>query len=154
MIIVKDFTMKKSLVLFMLLFTAKTAFANPTAFPPFPPFGDISSFIIIGGALLVEVCLVTLFLFFFNMAVKPLFWALFLGNLLIYHVLFLPLLDSLPNTWTAELLIVIADGIMIKLICLCEIFQDIEFRGLKWKYAFIASFLGNLFSYAFGAVIL
>ena len=52
-----------------------------------------------------------------------------------------------------EILIVAADGIMIKVISLCEMFQEMDFKGLKWKYAFLIGMLGNSMSYYVGAVI-
>jgi hypothetical protein len=143
--------MKKFLVIFMILFSAKVAFANPVVFDP---IGSVSSIIVLGGAVIVEVCFVTLLLLFFSMSVKPLFLALFLGNRTNHFVVFLPLLNSLPSLWMAEALIVAADGILIKVISLCEVFQEMEFKGLKWKYAFLISLSGNSISYCVGAVML
>ena len=77
--------MKKFFVIFMVLFSAKVAFANPIIVDP---LGSISSVIVLGGAITVEACLVTLLLLFFNMSVKPLFLALFFGNLVLYFVVF------------------------------------------------------------------
>ena len=142
--------MKKTFIIFMVLFLAKVAFANPIVFDP---VGSISSIMVLGGAITVEVCLVTLLLLFFSMSVKPLFLALFISNLIIYFVVFLPVLNLLPNLWMAEVLIVAADGIMIKVISLGEMFQEQDFKGLKWKYAFLISMLGNLISYYVGAVM-
>jgi len=73
--------------------------------------------------------------------------ALFFGNLALYFVVFLPLLDLLPNLWMTEILIVAADGITIKLISLCEMFQEMDFKGLKWRYTFLVGMLGNSISY-------
>ena len=53
----------------------------------------------------------------------------------------------------AEVLIVAVDGIMIKGISLCEMFQEISFKGLKWKYAFLIGMLGNVISYYVGTVM-
>ncbi len=135
----------------MVLFSTKVAFANPVVFDP---IGGISSVMVLGSAVTVEVCLVTLLLLFFDMSVKPLFFALFFGNLVLYFVAFLPLLHSLPSLWMAEALIVAADGIMIKVVSLCEIFQGMDFKELKWKYAFLISMLGNSISYYVGAVMI
>jgi hypothetical protein len=146
----KSLKMKKFFVIFMVLFSAKVAFANPVIVDP---LGSISSVIVLGGAITVEACLATLLLLFFNMSVKPLFLALFFGNLVLYFMVFLPLLDLLPSLWMAEALIVAADGIMIKAISLCEMFQEMDFKGLKWKYAFLIGMLGNSVSYYVGAVI-
>ena len=143
--------MKKCFVLFIVLFSAKVAFANPVIFNPVE---SISSVMVLGSAITVEACLVTLLLLFFDMSVKPLFLALFFGNVVIYFVVFLPLIHSLPSLLMAEALIGVADGIMIKGISLCEMFQGLNFKQLKWKYAFLISMLGNSISYYIGAVTL
>jgi hypothetical protein len=142
--------MKKFFAIFLVLFSAKVAFANPVVFDP---IGSVGYFMVLGGAITVEVCLVTLLLLFFDMSVKPLFLALFLGNLVLYFAVFLPLLELLPSLWMAEVLIVAADGILIKVISLCELFQEMSFKGLKWKYAFLIGMLGNLISYYVGTVM-
>ena len=142
--------MKKYFVIFLVLFWAKAAFANPIIFDP---LGSISSVIVLGGAITVEACLAGLLLLFFSMSIKPLFLALFFGNLVLYFVVFMPLLDLLPSVWIAEVSIVVADGVMIKVISLCEIFQEMDFKGLKWKYAFLIGMLGNSISYCVGAVV-
>jgi len=142
--------MKKFFAIFLVLFSAKVAFANPVVFDP---IGSVGYFMVLGGAITAEVCLVTLLLLFFDMSVKPLFLALFLGNLVLYFAVFLPLLELLPSLWMAEVLIVAADGILIKVISLCELFQEASFKGLKWKYAFLIGMLGNLISYYVGTVM-
>jgi len=143
--------MKKYLVIFLVLFSTQAVFANPVVFDP---IGSISSIIVVGGAITVEACLVTLLLMFFSMSIKPSFFALFFGNLVLYFAVFLPLLDSLPSVWMSELFIVAADGVMIKVISRCEMFQEMDFKGLKWKYAFLIGALGNSLSYCVGAATL
>jgi len=140
--------MKKLFVIFIVLFSAKAAFANPS-----DPFGDAFSIAVVAGAIFVEASLAALLLMFFSMSIRPLFFALFFGNLAIYFVVFLPLLDSLPSLWMAEAFIVAADGIMIKVISMCEMFQEMEFEKLKWRYAFLVSMLGNSISYYVGAIM-
>jgi hypothetical protein len=142
--------MKKFLVIFVILFSAKVAFANPVVFDP---IGSISSIVVVCAAIIVEACLVTLLLLFFRMSVKQLFFALFFGNLVLYFVVFLPILNLLPSLWMAEILIVAADGIMIKVISLCEMFQEMDFKEVKWKYALLIATLGNSFSYCIGAAM-
>jgi len=142
--------MKKFLVIFMILFSTKVAFANPVIFDP---IGSMSSIVVVGGAIAVEACLVALLLLFFSMSVKPLFFALFFGNLILYFAIFLPVLNLLPSLWMAEVLIVAADGIMIKFISLCEMFQEMDFKGLKWKYVLPIATLGNSLSYCVGAAV-
>jgi len=77
--------MKKFFVIFIVLFSAKVAFANPVLVDP---LGSMFSVIVLGSAITVEACIVTLLLLFFNMSVKPLFLAVFLGNLVLYFVVF------------------------------------------------------------------
>jgi len=131
-------------------FLAKTALANPIIVDP---VSDISYVIVLGGAITVEACLVTLLLLFFNMSVKPLFWALFFGNFVLYFVVFLPLLDLLPSLWMTEAFIVAADGTMIKALSLHEVFQENDFKVLKWRYALLIGALGNSLSYCVGAAM-
>jgi hypothetical protein len=45
------------------------------------------------------------------------------------------------------------DGIVIKIICLYDTFQQETFKGLKWEYAFLIAAVGNIVSYYVGAVI-
>jgi len=142
--------MKKLFIIFLVLFFAKSAFANPVIFDP---IGSIGTVIVLGGAITVEVCLVTLLLLFFDMSVKPVFFALFFGNALLYFLVFLPLLEVLPSLWMSEVLIVAVDGILIKVISLCEMFWEMSFKGLKWKYAFLIGMLGNVMSYYVGVVM-
>jgi len=141
---------KKYVVIFMFLLLANVAFANPRiAFGPF----DVFAIFVLVGAIAAEACLVTLLLMFFGMSLKPLFFALFFGNLAIYFVIFLPLLEILLNLWMVEILIVVADGIMIKVISMCEMFQESDFKGLKWKYALLIAMLGNSLSFYLGEVV-
>ena len=142
---------KQFFVILVVLFFCEVAFANPIVFDP---LGSVASVLLLGGAVTVEACLVTLMLLFFNMPLKPLFFAVFLGNLAVYFALFLPLLDSSIDLWLLEALIVIVDGIMIKVISCFGVFQEADFKGLKWKWAFLAAILGNSVSYLIGAALL
>jgi hypothetical protein len=142
--------MKKFFIIFLVLFLTRVACANPIVIDPLSSFSYV---MVLGGAITVEACLVTLLLLFFDMSAKPLFFALFFGNLVLYFVLFMPLVDLLPNLWLAEVLIVAADGIMIKAISMFEMFQEPDFKGLKWIYAFLIGMLGNSLSYFVGAAM-
>ena len=141
--------MKKLFVIFLVLFFSKVAFANPVIVS----FGDIGSVIVLSAAFTVEACLVTLLLLFFGLSLKPLFFAIFFGNLVLYFVVFLPLLEFMPSLWMAEVLIVAVEGIMIKVISQCEMFWEMDFKGLKWKFTFLISMLGNVMSYYVGTVM-
>jgi hypothetical protein len=86
------------------------------------------------------------------MSPVPVFLILFAGNLGIYFVVFVPVLDAMISLLVAEMLIVGLEGTFIKLISLSEIFQLETFTQLKWKYAFIIAAVGNIVSYYVGAV--
>ena len=57
--------MKKLFIIFLVLFLAEAAFANPVIVDP---IGSIGSVMVLGGAITVEACLVTLLLLFFDMS--------------------------------------------------------------------------------------
>ena len=145
-----DSKIEKWIILFLLLYPANIAFANPAFFDPLT---DIPYIIALGSAIAVEVCLTVIILFFFDMSPKPVFFALYAGNLIAYFAVFLPLLDALSSLFVVEAIIVAVDGALIKLISLHETFQLDTFTKLKWKYAFIAAAIGNFVSYSVGAVI-
>ena len=136
----------------VILFFAEAAYGNPVIIIN-DPITSLSYVMVLGGAITVEACIVTLLLLFFDMSLKPLFWALFFGNLALYFVVFLPLLEFLPNLWMAEVLIVAADGAMIKGLSLHEIFQENDFKAVKWRYALPIAMLGNSLSYCVGAAM-
>lgn len=144
--------MKRFFFIFVILFFATAAYGNPVIIIG-DPIGSLSYVIVLGGAIVVEACIVTLLLLFFGMSLKPLFWALFFGNLALYFVVFLPLLEFLPSLWMAEVLIVAADGAMIKGLSMHGLFQENDFKGLKWRYALLIAMLGNSLSYCVGAVM-
>jgi hypothetical protein len=142
--------MKKYLIIFVLLFPAATAFANPIVV--FDPVYWIKSLSILGTILGLETFLVVTILFFCHMTVIPSLIAVFSGNLLIYFIIFQPLLSAIENVWICEIVIVVIEGILIKVISLFDVFQLEEFKGLKWVTAFICSAIGNAFSYFLGTL--
>ena len=141
---------EKWIILFFLLYPANVAFANPVFFDPIT---DVPYIMALGSAIAVEVCLTAIILLFFDMSPKPVFFALYAGNLAAYFAVFLPLLDALSSLLIVEAIIVAVDGALIKLISLHDTFHLDTFIKLKWKYAFIAAGIGNLVSYSVGAVI-
>jgi len=142
--------MRKWSILFLLLCSAGVAFANPIIIDP---IGGLAYVIVLGSAIGVEVAIITILLFFFDMSPAPVFIALFIGNLTVYFAVFLPLLDAVSNLWVAEGLIVALDGVLIKAISRYELFQLETFTQLKWEYAFLIAAVGNIVSYYVGAVI-
>ncbi|MFZ0035006.1 MAG: hypothetical protein WAK60_08485 [Sedimentisphaerales bacterium] len=143
--------MKKWVVLIALLFPATIAFANPTT--PFAQFNWIKSIILFGSCFGLEVLLTTTLLFFCHMAVVPLLIALFTGNIVMYFVIFQPVLSATGNVPASEAVIVAVEGAFIKMISSFGTFQLEDFKGLKWRTAFIIAAAGNLLSYYSGVVI-
>lgn len=142
--------MKKRAVLVFMLSLAGIVWANPVAGPI---VSDGGCLIVFMSASMVEVSITAILLFCFDLALKPVWMALFVGNMIIYYVLFLPLLETIPNLLIVEGLIVAADGILIKLVSLFDVFQTQSFKGFPWKYAFIIAAMGNFVSYYVGAVM-
>jgi hypothetical protein len=143
--------MKKWVILILLLFPATIAFANPTT--PFAQFGWIKSIILYVSCFGAEVLLVATILFFCHMAVVPLLIALFTGNIVMYFVIFQPVLLATGNVPASEAVIVAVEGAFIKMLSRFDTFQLEDFRGLKWRTALIIAAAGNLLSYYSGTVI-
>ena len=143
--------MKKWVVFIVLLFPATVAFANPVIMPD--PLNWVRFVIIFGSCFGSEVLLTTIILFFCHMAVVPLLIALFAGNMVMYFVIFQPVLSATGNVLASEAVIVAVEGAFIKMISSFDTFQLEDFKGLKWRTAFIIAVVGNLLSYYSGTVI-
>jgi len=142
--------MKKGLLLFLLICLSGAAFANPVIIDP---IGSTAFVAVLGSAMVVEASIIAILLLFFDMRIGPVFAALFAGNLALYFIVFLPLLDAAPSLWIPETVIVAIEGTFIKIISFYDTFQMDSFKSLKWKYAFIISAVGNIVSYYVGAVM-
>jgi len=143
--------MKKLVFFIALLFPATIAFANPTS-NPFP-MDWVKSVIFYGSCFGAEVLLVATILYFCHMAVLPLLIALFTGNIVMYFVIFQPVLSTTGNVPVSEAVIVTVEGAFIKMLSLFGIFQLEDFKRLKLRSALIIAALGNLLSYYSGIVI-
>ena len=144
--------MKKwAILLLFLLFPPAAVYANPVIV--FDPVSGISFVMVVGSMLLVESIIIAFILFFYHMELIPSFVAVYAGNILMYFFLFLPVLSSTDKVATAELVIVAAEGIYIKIISFFDTFQLNDFRGLKWRVALISAIVGNALSYYIGAVV-
>jgi len=143
--------MRKWVLLFLLLYPASVAFANPIIIPD--PMGGLAYVIVLGSAMGLEVSIMAILLFFLSMSPVPVFFALLAGNLAIYFVVFLPILDTNLSLLAAEIIIIGLDGTFIKLLSLSETFRMETFKLLKWRYAFIIAALGNTVSYYVGTVM-
>lgn len=143
--------MKKWAIFIVLLFPATVAFANPVIIPD--PSNWVRLVIVFGSSFGAEVLITTIILFFCHMAVVPLLIALFVGNLVMYFIIFQPALSVTENLLVAEVVIVAVEGAFIKMISSFDTFQLEDFKGLKWRTAFIIAVVGNLLSYSAGTVI-
>jgi hypothetical protein len=143
--------MRKWSVLFLLLCLTDVVRANPVIVPD--PLSLIGYVTVLASSITVEVSIVTLILIFFDMSIKPVWLGLFVGNLTIYFVLFLPLFHAISSLLVVEGLIVLADGTLIKIISLFDTFQEEAFKGLKWRYAFLVAAIGNISSYYVGTLM-
>ena len=87
------------------------------------------------------------------MSPKPLFFAIFLGNVAIYFGIFWSVYEIVENLLIAELIIVFMDAGFIKLLAGLDFFQLDSFRGMGWKVAVPVSIIGNALSYYVGTII-
>jgi hypothetical protein len=141
---------KKWIFFLILLYPATTVFANPTGID----LGTLAGIVIfLFPILALESFVVTDVLFLSRMAVVPSLFAIFIGNLVMYFIVFTPFLYESSNVPAAEFLIIIIEGIYIKAISRFSVFQMDNFNGLKWRTAFIASAVGNALSYYIGTLM-
>jgi len=143
--------MKKWLFLIVLTCLAGEVFANPIIV--YDPTRVIPYAIVVGSCLLVEACIAAFILFFFDLSPKPVAAVLFIGNLVIYFVLFRPLYERVDSFFVSEAMIVVLDGILIKIICSNAAFQENTFKRLRWPAAFMVAAIGNVVSYYVGVAI-
>ncbi len=106
------------------------------------------------AALLVEAGVVALLLIARGAAVLPIFGGYFVTNLVVFIFLFCPMLMlwSVPLA-VAELLVVIADALCIKLLVSFETFQGDNYEGVSWLRAGVISIIGNATSFVVGLII-
>src|SRR4030042_1927500 len=116
--------MKKWVILLVLLFPAAIALANPVNFPD---VFNLKLVVVLGSTFAAEASIIAVILFFCHMAIVPLFVAMFTGNLLIYFVIFRPVLEAAGNVPVAEAVIVAVEAGFIKIISKIESFQGEAF---------------------------
>ncbi|MDD5326684.1 MAG: hypothetical protein PHY02_02590 [Phycisphaerae bacterium] len=143
--------MKRWVFFITLLFPATIALANPSN--PLVPFGGIKLAIFYTSCFGLEVLLVATILFFCHMAVLPVLIALFTGNVVMYFVIFQPILSATENVLVSEAAIVVVEGVFIKMLSSFDTFRLEDFKGLRWRTAFIVAAMGNLLSYYSGDII-
>jgi len=143
--------MKKWVFFIVLFFPATVAFANPVIVHTSLTW--VRFVIVYVSSFGLEVLITTIILFFCHMAVVPLLISLFAGNLVMYFIIFQPVLSATENLLVAEVVIVVVEGAFIKMISLFDTFQLEDFKGLKWRTAFIIVAVGNALSYYAGVLI-
>jgi len=143
--------MKKSAWLVLFLLCSSAAFANPVVSTMESLFSATT--VVVFFAILVETSAVTILLWFFDMSVKPVYFAFFIGNLAVYLLVFLPVIRSDVHWIAAEGIAVMCDGIAIKIISLFDSVQEASFKALKWRYVVFISVVGNIVSYYVGAIL-
>jgi len=140
-------------ILFALLIVlafAATAQANPIVSNP----SEIAAYIVVVlAALFLEVLITAGFLLFSGIAVVPMGIALFLGNTVSYAGIVLPVFAVAQSVWLVEVLVVLAETALIKLLSLFELFQQDTFYSLKWRHALLAALAGNACSYYVGTLL-
>lgn len=142
--------MKNWFFLILLASLAGQALANPIIYEP---THLIPYIYIVSSCLLVESCIAAFILFFLDLSPKPMAAALFVGNLIIYFTIFRPFYQRVDSFLISEVMIVVLDGILIKIISLNAAFQENTFKRLRWSSAFIVALIGNVVSYYAGVAI-
>ena len=121
--------MKKWVIFILLLFPATTAFANPVIVHN--PAELVGLVIIYVSCFGLEVLLITTILFFCHMAVVPLLIVLFIGNTVMYFVIFQPVLSATGNVPASEAVIVAVEGAFIKMISSVRHLSTGRFQGIE-----------------------
>ena len=133
----------------LLLLLPSVAMANPIV----SPTHTVAYIIVVGTSFLVEVAVTTGYLALAGMSAGVVFVALVLVNLGSYMGILLPALDHDVPVLVIELLVVLAEGVVIKFMSAFPTFQGDTFTSLKWRHAFAAAGIGNAFSYWVGKMI-
>jgi hypothetical protein len=125
-----------------------SAHANPVILDP-------SSLIAFGVvalcAFVVEAGVVALVLLFSGLSPLRIFGVFFVINLSVFCFLFYPLLHRIPLS-ALEAMVVIVDGLAIKLLASLGVFQGDEFRGVTWLRAGLVALLANAGSFFVGVI--
>jgi hypothetical protein len=127
------------------------ASANPVMLNP---SSLIAFYIVAFWAFVVEAGVVTLLLTFRGVAPLRVFVGYFIANVAVFFFLFQPLLEggSSPPVLALEALVVLIDGLIIKLLVTLGGFQGDNFRGVSWVRSTLVSGIGNALSYFVGYI--
>ena len=77
------------------------------------------------------------------------FVSLFAGTIASHYLIRSPVADLLPHDYAvvADIAVALVDVVYVKALSYLGACQSFEFERLKWKYAFLAAFLGNIVSF-------
>jgi hypothetical protein len=125
-------------------------FANPVILDP----SSLLAFGIVAfWALIVEAGVVALLLTFQGLNPLRIFIAYGATNVLVFLFVFEPLLNQEWSSVPAlEILVVLLDGLAIKLLTCLSAFQGDDFKGVSWLHSFIIFCIGNAASYFIGNI--
>ena len=131
--------------------TPSVASATPVILNP----ASLLAFCIVAfWAMVVEAGVVALLLAFRGAAALPVFGGYFVLNGAVFLFLFQPLIvgsRSLPVP-VLEAMVVLIDGVVIKLLVTFNPFQGDSYRGVGWFRSLVTSGIGNALSYLVGYI--
>jgi hypothetical protein len=124
--------------------------ANPVVIEP----SSLLAFCVVAfWALVVEAGIVALLLTFQGLNPLRIFVAYSVTNVAVFLFVFEPLLNQ---EWASvpalEILVVLLDGLAIKLLTHLSTFQGDDYRGVSWLHSLITSCVGNAASYFVGNI--
>jgi len=122
--------------------------ANPAIFDP---QSWIAFWVVAFWALVIESGIATLAVSLCGVLVLPVFATLVITNVGVFAFGFMPLLDRMP-LWLLELLVVLFDAVLIKVVAAVPLFQQGDYVGVSWRRGLVASILGNAASYFIGVI--
>lgn len=142
--------MKQWLAILIGLFLPLVVWANPVIIEP----SSLLAFMVVAfWALVVEAGIVALLLTFQGVNPLRIFIAYGVTNALVFLFVFEPLLSSEKlSVRSLEALVVLLDGLAIKLLASLDAFQGDGYKGISWLRSFIVSCLGNAVSYFIGNI--
>jgi len=140
--------MKLRLAILLLLLVPVGLQANPAMFNPQSFFAFC---VVAFWALVIESGIATLTLSLCGVLVLPVFTTLVVTNIGVFAFGFMPLLERMP-LWLLELLVVLFDAVVIKVVAAVPLFQSGDYVGVSWRRGLVASLLGNAASYFIGVI--
>ena len=142
---------RQRLLIAACLFIPLVASGNPVMLDP---SSLLAFYIVAFWAFVIEAGVVALLLAFRGIAPLRVFMAYFVANAAVFFFVFQPLLEasSNPPVLALEALVVLVDGLVIKLLVTFAAFQGDNYRGVSWLRSTVISGLGNGLSYFVGYI--